>query len=112
MFGLLSWPKPTSSVSTGAPLVLAGGPVGLGGYLGSLGTFLRQYYDSLVPYVAWRQHERVSVSAVQTICREATGRPSEVWLINYCGIVLFVLLFVMSFLNHAKDEYLKRRALR
>jgi len=60
----------------GAPLVLASGPVGLGGYLGSLGTFLRQYYDSLVPYV---------------------------WLINYCGIVLFVLLFVMSFLNHAKD---------
>ena len=32
---------------------MASGPVGLGGYLGSLGIFLRQYYDSLIPYAAW-----------------------------------------------------------
>ena len=101
-------------MSTGAPLVLASGPVGLGGYLGSLGTFLRQYYDSLVPYAAWRQHELFPQFIRRSV--GASVHPSqnlgEVWLINYCGIVLFVLLFVMSFLNHAKDEYRKQGVLR
>ena len=45
--------SPQCAPGGGAPLVLASGPLGLGGYLGSLGIFLRQYYDCLIPYVAW-----------------------------------------------------------